>query len=133
MTKRPDMVGEWIAFAGEDLQAAAVLLREEIYNQSCFHSQQCVEKILKGYLISRGVHCPKIHDLNELFEKCVQNGLLTLLQFKKPIAMLSLYYVPTRYPDAIIGSLPDRLPNKSDAKESLETAQTIYQHLLNEM
>ena len=31
------------------------------------------------------------------------------------IQKLSQYYVPTRYPDAALGSLPDGMPNSSDA------------------
>jgi len=35
---------KWIVFAQEDLKMAELALKEEIYNQACFHSQQCVEK-----------------------------------------------------------------------------------------
>jgi HEPN domain-containing protein len=44
----------WLAFATEDLQMAELALREGIYNQVCFHSQQCVEKCLKGLLADLG-------------------------------------------------------------------------------
>jgi len=44
----------WIEFAGEDLKIAELALKEKLYNQACFHSQQCVEKILKGFIIFKG-------------------------------------------------------------------------------
>lgn len=36
----------WCAFAENDLETAEVLIREEIWNQVCFHAQQSVEKYL---------------------------------------------------------------------------------------
>lgn len=125
MKRLPDVAHEWLAFADEDLRSAEVLLAEGIYNQACFHAQQCVEKLLKALLLVRGEHLPKVHDLNELFERCVAVGALEILQFRERVATLSLYYVPTRYPDAIVGSLPDGLPNKKDADEAVENARTI--------
>ena len=37
----------WLTFVQEDLQVAEILLREQVYNQVGFHSQQAVEKALK--------------------------------------------------------------------------------------
>jgi len=36
----------WLAFAQEDLRVAEVVLAEAVFNQVCFHSQQCVEKAI---------------------------------------------------------------------------------------
>jgi hypothetical protein len=33
----------WLEFARQDLQMAELAMNESIYNQVCFHSQQCVE------------------------------------------------------------------------------------------
>lgn len=127
MKKLPEAVRDWLRFAEEDLESAKVLLKEGIYNQSCFHSQQCAEKILKAWLLLQGKRLPKIHDLNELLEKSVQAGLVSFIQFRKKIEFLSLFYVPTRYPDAAVGTLPHGLPNEKDAKEALQTATDLYQ------
>ena len=40
----------WFEFAKEDLIVAGASLKEEVYNQVCFHAHQGVEKMLKGYL-----------------------------------------------------------------------------------
>ena len=41
-----EAVERWLAFAQEDMRMAELALKEGIYNQACFHSQQCVEKAL---------------------------------------------------------------------------------------
>ena len=38
----------WLEFSAEDLKMAELALKEKIYNQVCFHSQQCVEKAIKA-------------------------------------------------------------------------------------
>jgi HEPN domain-containing protein len=38
----------WLIFARENLVVARIVLDEGIYNQACFHAQQCVEKALSG-------------------------------------------------------------------------------------
>jgi HEPN domain-containing protein len=40
----------WATFAREDLRVAELTYEAEIWNQACFHAQQCVEKILKAAL-----------------------------------------------------------------------------------
>ena len=37
------------------------------------------------------------------------------------------YYLPIRYPDAIVGSLPEGLPKKEQAQEALEIASKILE------
>jgi HEPN domain-containing protein len=133
MKRSLEAVNDWVCFAGEDLQAARILLREEIYSQSCFHSQQCAEKLLKACLLSKGQTAPKLHDLNELLEKCLDADQIFLLQFKEQLGILGLFYLPTRYPDAVLGSLPDRLPHKKDATEALAIAESLYKRVLTEL
>lgn len=74
-----------LLFATDDLKMARLALGDELFSQVCFHSEQCVEKVLKAL------------------------------------------YIPTRYPDALPGSLADSLPNEHDADEALETAEAVYQ------
>lgn len=129
MKKTDNPIDGWLAFSADDLHAAEALLDEDIPNVVCFHAQQCVEKVLKFLLLDSGQPAPKIHDLKELYRKCVDANILKVLPFKEEIMMLSLFYVPTRYPDALAGSLPDRLPTDQDAKQALLAAQKIYRQL----
>lgn len=109
----------WLSFAREDLQMAKLALRETIYNQTCFHSQQCVEKAIKGLLLFQSKIPPRTHLLGDLLTLLDPNPFTTSID----IQLLDRFYIPTRYPDALPGSLPDGLPNQEDATEALTVAQ----------
>jgi HEPN domain-containing protein len=47
-------IERWLAFAREDLRMAELALPEGLFNQVCFHAQQCVEKAIKGWLEQQG-------------------------------------------------------------------------------
>ncbi|MBI3959807.1 MAG: HEPN domain-containing protein [Chloroflexi bacterium] len=113
----------WLAFAQEDLRTAELVLTEEIYNQVCFHAQQAVEKTLKGFLLHRDGSTPRTHSIADLLR------LLSVSWFTEittGLNRMDSYYTPTRYPDAPPGSLPEGMPDLSDAQEALETAQEVY-------
>ena len=70
----PDEAQEWVAKAEEDYAGAVALKRSRkspLSNLVCFHAQQCAEKYLKAFLISRQATFPKIHDLVNLLDLCV--------------------------------------------------------------
>ena len=46
----------WLIFAQQDLQMAELAYQDGIYNQVCFHSQQCIEKCFKGILANQEKH-----------------------------------------------------------------------------
>lgn len=66
-----DLVNEWREKAEGDFFTA---LREFAvtdhpnYDGVCFHAQQCVEKLMKAVLVSRGQDFPRTHDLVRLDE-----------------------------------------------------------------
>lgn len=116
----------WMGFAQQDLQMAELALREGIYNQVCFHSQQCIEKCLKGMLADQGKTPPRTHSIVDLL------GLLPLdylEDLREELGQMDIYYIPTRYPDALPGSLPDGLPGKQDAEEAIGTARACWQEV----
>ena len=60
--------------------------------------------------------------------------LLTLLppdlmgELNEALGLLDRFYIPTRYPDALPGMLPDGFPGQRDAQEALDLAkQTLEQ------
>jgi HEPN domain-containing protein len=114
---------QWLAFARQDLRMAELAFAEGIYNQTCFHAQQCVEKAIKGWLEQQGRTPPRTHRLVDL---------LTLLppdllgELNEALGLLDRFYIPTRYPDALPGMLPDGFPGQRDAREALDLAgQTL--------
>ncbi|MFH1077429.1 MAG: HEPN domain-containing protein [Pseudomonadota bacterium] len=92
----------WLEFASQDLQMAELALTDEIYNQVCFHSQQCVEKCLKGMLVNQGKTPPRTHSIVDLLRLLPYDYLEDL---RDDLAQMDVYYIPTRYPDALPGSL----------------------------
>jgi HEPN domain-containing protein len=114
----------WFEFAEDDLKMAEAALKGKIYNQTCFHSQQGVEKMLKGFLRTHGKSIPKTHFLDDLLNLCIEidNSFSGL---KEKCLKLDKYYIPTRYPDALPGTLPEGLPEKKDAQEALSFLREI--------
>ena len=45
---------------------AELALAEGIFNQVCFHAQQCVEKAIKGWLEQQGRIPPRTHRMADL-------------------------------------------------------------------
>lgn len=125
-----DEVKNWIEFADEDLKMAELALKEKIYNQVCFHSQQCVEKVIKGIIIHRGHIYPKSHKLADLINYLSDDIFDDL---KDEIISLDRFYIPTRYPDALPGSLPDGLPTAKDAEESIKIAREVFEKVKEEI
>jgi len=121
---------KWINFASEDLKMAELALKEKIYNQTCFHSEQCVEKILKGYIIFRGEIYPHTHKLIDLLSSISE---VTFKDLREEIFLLDRFYIPTCYPDALPGTLPEGLPTEKDAKEAIETARWVFEKVKKEM
>ena len=114
----------WLVFAREDVQAAEVLLKAEIFNLVCFHAQQSIEKVLKAMLAHRGQLPPKIHTIADLLSLLPDEPLADVTT---SLTILDDYYIPTRYPDALPGTLPEGLPGKAEAEEALSLAQTVLQ------
>lgn len=58
---------EWVFITKSDLNFASYLTHKEPFPTAiiCYHSQQCVEKLLKGFLALNGRTFPKTHNLKK--------------------------------------------------------------------
>jgi HEPN domain-containing protein len=112
----------WFQYARDDLSFAKAGLKEGFYSHVCFLSQQAVEKAMKGWLVSQEKSYPKSHDLVPLRRLMAVDWLDPHVASLK---RLSEYYVPIRYPDAAVGTLPDGMPKENDAEEALRWAENI--------
>lgn len=117
-------INNWFKFAFEDLKMAESALEQKIYNQVCFHSQQGVEKMLKGFLRKKRQFIPKIHFLDELLKLCI-NSDSDFKKLKEKCSVLDDYYIPTRYPEALPGMLPKGFPSEKDALQALSFLKEI--------
>ena len=91
----------WIEKAEQDYGAATALARRRkrpMPDVVCFHAQQCAEKYLKAFLVSRRIYFPKTHDLVELLNLARPHGP-TLELLKPALVSLNPYAVAFRYPD----------------------------------
>ncbi len=72
-------------------------------------------------MIHQGRAAPRTHLLADLL------GLLEPNPFAASLGvdLLDRFYLPTRYPDALPGSLPEGLPNHEDASEALDSARQV--------
>ena len=115
----------WITFAHEDLQVADMTFDAGIWNQACFHAQQCVEKMLKAVLTEQDVDVPRTHRLADLLGRVGRTVSDALVPVGQDIRALDHFYVPTRYPDTLPGALPSGLPDRQEAAVALSTAHEV--------
>src|SRR5512138_2434398 len=92
----------WLGFARQDLRMAELAMGDGLYNQVCFHSEQCVEKVLKAWLADGGKKIPRTHSMTDLLPLLPAELVSDMAE---EIMLLDRFYIPTRYPDAIPGSL----------------------------
>lgn len=112
----------WRYFADEDLRMAELAFADKLYTQVCFHSQQACEKMLKSLLADKAEPVPKTHKLSDLLPMLPD---IPAQKIQEDVILLDRFYIPTRYPDALPGSIPDGLPTEQEAKEALDTARKL--------
>jgi HEPN domain-containing protein len=113
----------WVGFAQEDLKMAELAYNEGIWNQTCFHAQQCVEKLLKAILAARGMQIPRVHRLVDLLGQVPPDVVAALTPHVANIRSLDRFYIPTRYPDALPGAQATALPTEPEANGALTVAK----------
>lgn len=122
--KNKTQADKWISFANDDLKIIDDIINDEVYHLACFHAQQAAEKSLKGFIIFHKTRIEKTHSLVELLNEAIKINK-DLDKFRDYCLILDRYYIPTRYPDALPGSLPEGLPGKNNAEAAFKCAQEI--------
>ncbi|OGK22152.1 hypothetical protein A2866_06760 [Candidatus Roizmanbacteria bacterium RIFCSPHIGHO2_01_FULL_39_8] len=123
MNNKNQSIKEWLFFATSDIKSAEASFKANIHHNACFHSHQAAEKTLKALYIHQNQIIPKVHDLLYLLNKSKNKE--KLLGLKKELNFLNQFYIPTRYPDVLPGSLPEGLPDKKDAQKAIKYAKEI--------
>ncbi len=113
------ILAEWIQKAEGDFNTAQRELqarRLPNYDAACFHSQQCAEKYLKAFLVSRKVEPPRTHNLVELLNLCVSHdGSFAMI--RPVVEVLNAYAVVVRYPRAFA--------TKADARDAVKAMKQV--------
>lgn len=120
----------WLKFAKEDLEVAETILGAEYYNQTCFHSQQSVEKVIKAIISEMGKTPPRTHSITDLLSLIPSSWFS---EYRQELVKFDDFYIPTRYPDALPGTLPYGLPGKKEAEKALDLAQKAFQESLGKL
>jgi len=97
------LVQEWFNYSQNDLTSARHLFYDLYPKQSeiaCYLSQQCAEKALKGYLLFKDTEPPRIHNLVELCQICMEFDN-TFSRILDDCSDLTPYGVAVRYPNEL--------------------------------
>jgi len=115
---------EWLDRAREDLDVALeIISREHLTNMVAFHSQQAVEKALKGIIEEFEIGFVKTHNLERLLG--IVRKQISFEVDLNIIKRLDEVYTSTRYPGDL-GLLPTGKPTIQDAKELFDFADGFY-------
>jgi len=89
---------EWVEFADRDKEEAEAAFSRRSWAEVCFHAQQACEKLLKAFLLTKGIFIP-VHDLGMLAEEA-DRFLGELGGLKDTLKELTIHYYASRYPNA---------------------------------
>ena len=116
----------WLIQAKDEFLDADELRKRGRFYLALFHFQQAAEKALKAYLYYK-TESPQVfftHSIGELVE--MANKFDRDFSKLKDGEKLDRYYIPTRYPNGIPGSIPSRYyKDPKEAKEAMEIAKKI--------
>ncbi|MBM3335366.1 HEPN domain-containing protein [Candidatus Sumerlaeota bacterium] len=118
------LVGLWTAKAQADLCLAELALELADpcpFDLVCYHAQQCAEKYVKSYLVSRQIDFPYSHDLRFL------TGMIEKIigaPFCRETSALSVHASRTRYPF----EAPD--PDRAEAERCVDLSREVKQAVL---
>lgn len=123
---------QWLDRATEDLAVARLVHKERHASHACFLAQQCIEKSLKAYFLSRTNAYPRAHRLVDLLAEC-EKPQHEFVQFRDACIVVDQYYIPTRYPNGIPGSLAAGLPGDQEATEAIDAADQILSFVTRQL
>ena len=111
-------VESWLNKAEHDLISAQRLIEIEpmILDNACFHCQQAIEKLLKAYLIYKGLDIERTHDIVFLLNQCA--AFDPIFSDIDPLD-INNYAVRGRYPDTNL------MPEKEEAESYYQLALQI--------
>jgi len=114
---------QWLAYARENRQVAALSRGRGLFNPSLQNAQQAVEKALKAMGLARGLPLKKTHSIGVLRQGLLGVGLDPGLT-EDEADLLDSIYLPSKYP---LGSV---LPAFEPDAQTAEHCQAIVDRVL---
>ena len=126
MNPRLDEIREWLQKAKNDLVSAQILIEHDppVFDTGSFHCQQAVEKLLKAFLVWKGVSFEKVHSLTYFLDFCEAQEP-TFGSLRERAETLAPYAVEIRYPGAVMEVTPN------EAQEALAAAQAVWNFVVD--
>lgn len=126
MTPRLDEIREWLQKAKNDLLSAQILMKHEppVLDTASFHCQQAVEKVLKAFLVWKGVSFEKVHSLTYFLDLC-ETQEPRFGSMRERAEALAPYAVEIRYPGEVMEV------SRSEAEEALSTAEAVWNFVID--
>ena len=116
----------WLTYSNENLEAAKILLDNELYNPCLHNVQQSIEKALKSLIIEKSITFKKTHNIWELKVLLEKNGVSIELTDDE-CDFIDSIYLPTKYP---IGSaLPFFYLDKNICENSILLAEKVFKEV----
>ena len=119
----------WLLKAENDLRIAELAIRQDdpITDGAIYHTQQCAEKALKGFLAFKRSEIKKTHNLAELVMQCAtfDSDFESLLLDADELTPKATEY---RYPDDFI-DIEDRsqlFPDVEEVESAIVKAKRIF-------
>lgn len=112
----------WLNYADDNLKAAVILLKNQLYNPCLQNVQQCVEKSLKAALIENSLKLRRTHSIGEL------KNILIAQEIPVDISddecdLLDSVYLPSKYPFG--SALPNFEPNAGICHTATVVAERV--------
>ncbi len=122
----PKMVQQWFKYAHNDLRVAkaSLELSSDYKSISAFHSQQCAEKAVNGYLAFKKIRFQKTHNMDQLLDEVAKLDAKLAKKLSKS-KTLTISAVRYRYPDA------ERKPlTVAKTKAAIKVAEKVFEQCL---
>jgi len=116
----------WLGNAETDLELAAEIV-ERFAARACFHAQQCSELALKGALIALTDDHPRTHVGEGLLRELAALDVAIPEEVFAAANRLDLFYVGSRYPDALGGADPRKVLSREDAERAILLSRRVLE------
>jgi HEPN domain-containing protein len=121
-----DEAARWLEQAQDDLRWATHLRDAGAHNIACFLAQQVAEKALKALLYQQSEELVVGHSVQDLCERAAAASP-DIAERCSHWGTLDGFYIPTRYPDALPGSIPAKVYDQATALRAVSLATEVVE------